>query len=618
MPPLNWKPRKKGIRLIFKPMGEDKRKSALLYDRTPEKLMGKCRRLLGALGSSGGAAVYADLTAWNIPSRRSDPRVGFVWDSREKAMASLENVLAVLSSGNPPEAWEDNSGGVYRSHGVDPRRQKLVAVFSGQGTLYANMGRRLMGSFPILEQGFSHMGDVMAQSGLMPIFDLLFPAEDLPAAKKRQFFKYLHETQYAQPAIGVFTAGLYRIMEALGFEPAFVGGLSFGEVLALWAGRVFSDSTFFKVVNGRGMAMALPPSEVCGEGAMMAVTGTMVERIIPWMDPVPDVVVEAWNSHNQLVLSGLKSRLEDIQFTLQEKGFDAFILPVSGAFHSPFMKNASQAFAETMNSISLHRPELDVYSNLTAAPYPSRHESIRKMLADHIIKPVRFKEMIINIHKQGGFTFVEFGPKKILTGLIDNILEGRPHLALPLNSGNRRRTQYALRPPLGVLAQFDNHPLIPCIVRNVSRDGLRLEGLPRSLAARNGPVQVQLRGLGGKQNIVAALMWRQARYGGVKISDPIWAETLFQRLVNRQSEDCIAGPDKDSDRQLRETIIKLMVYGYELKPLDCLLKNDACIPKFSLKETTAEYENPDAAGEWAGSTGVATCKAQRPAGPTVS
>ncbi len=297
---------------------------------------------------------------------------------------------------------------------------------------------------------------------------------------------------------------------------------------------------------------------------------------------MPDVVVEAWNSHNQLVLSGLKACLEDIQFTLQEKGFDAFILPVSGAFHSPFMKTARQAFSAALESTILHRPELAVYSNLTAAPYPNQSNDIQKMLADHILKPVRFKEMIMNIYKQGGFTFVEFGPKKILTALIDNILEGSPHQALSVSSGNRKRTQYLLMPPIGVLALFDNHAPVPCIVRNVSKDGLRLEGLPRSLVVRDGRTGVTLKGLGGSQAVAARLMWRQARHGGVKISDTLWTETLFQHLVSRQSKVCAFDPDKDSDRQLRETIIKLMVYGYELKPLDFLLKKGACTPKFSL------------------------------------
>ncbi len=175
-------------------MGENLRKSVLLHERTPEELIRKCCCLLASLRSSGGDAVYADFAAWEIPPRRSDPRVGFVWDSRARAIESLDNMLTVLSRANPPEAWEDNSGGVYRSHGINPNRQKLVAVFSGQGTLYANMGRRLLASFPILEQGFSHMDEVMAQSGLMPISDLLFPAKGLSVKKKRRFSKYLYQT----------------------------------------------------------------------------------------------------------------------------------------------------------------------------------------------------------------------------------------------------------------------------------------------------------------------------------------------------------------------------------------------------------------------------------------
>lgn len=563
------------------------RKSVLLSAETPEKLVKKCRQLLTALNSPSGETVFEKLMVNEVPGHQSSPRAGFVWDNRPEAVASLDRFLSAPESGKASDPWEDRFGGIYCPEGVDPARHRLVAVFSGQGALYPRMGRSLMTRFPVLRQGYDYMDAVMSDSGLHPVSDLLFPDKDPDAARKRRYAKRLYETQYTQAAIGVFAAGLYRILESLGFSPDFVGGLSFGEIPSLWAGHVFSDKTLFDIVKARGIAMALPPAGPLGEGAMMAVTGKRINDILPLVDPLPDVVVESWNSREQLVLSGLKKDLENLQYTLQENGFDAFILPVSGAFHSPFMETARQAFQSDMASVPLSVPSLPVYSNLTASPYPPDPETIRRMLVDHVVKPVRFREMIENIHQRNGFAFVEFGPKKLLSRLIRNILADAPHITVPLNSGNRKRTQHLLRSPLDLLALCDGHPPIPCTTRNISKDGLRLEGLPRSLDMKKGPVQIRLIGLSGKETINAGLVWRQAGVGGLKISDKTWTDTLFKRLARHQPVDYEAGPDKDSDRQLREAVIKLRVYGYALDPLESL--SGADLPSFSLPVREPAY-----------------------------
>lgn len=576
-------------------MGEFVRKTIILSAGSAGDLAGKCSSLAALFQASDGAAAYDSVKTRALPLNPSHHRAGFVWESRAAAIASLEGLASELGKGRCGDDWTDGTG-FYRTRGIDPGRQRLAGIFSGQGALYANMGKRLLAAFPIFEQGFSHMDDIMARSGLSHISDLLFPGADLSKSALRECRRLLHKTEYTQPAIGVFAACLYRILEALGFSPAMVGGLSFGEILALWAGRVVSDAAFFKVVHIRGMAMALELENARGKGAMMAVSGDGVSRITQWVDLIPDIVVESWNSKTQLVLSGLRFRLEGFQFFLQENGFDAFILPVSGAFHSPFMETAHQAFTDSMKPFDVSSPEISVYSNMTAWPYPADDGSIRKMMADHILRPVRFSEMIENMYDQGGYTFVEFGPKRLLSGLINDILDGRPHIAVPMNNGNRRQTRYRLKSPVRVTAVFEGHPPVACIAGNVSKDGLQIRGLPKVLYEDRDQVDLCFDGGGHRHRISARLMWRQGRCGGLKIEDEAWGRDIFPALIQGLPPASATKPDKDSDRQLREAVMKLIVLGYDLTPLDALLSGGPDTPLFNFEGSGSE--GPGMPEEW--------------------
>ena len=83
----------------------------------------------------------------------------------------------------------------------------------------------------------------------------------------------LQRTENAQPAIGTFSLGLYKILQQAGFKPDFVAGHSFGELTALWAAEVLNDEDYFFLVQARGQAIASPADSNFDAGAMLAITG---------------------------------------------------------------------------------------------------------------------------------------------------------------------------------------------------------------------------------------------------------------------------------------------------------------------------------------------------------
>jgi malonyl CoA-acyl carrier protein transacylase/acyl carrier protein len=95
--------------------------------------------------------------------------------------------------------------------------------------------------------------------------------------------------------------------------------------------------------------------------------------------------------------------------------------------------HAQAPFASALDAEQLAAPRIVTFANSTGAPYPASEEGTRQLLSGQLLRPVEFRKQIEAIHEAGGRIFVECGPGRVLTGLVGNILAGRPHLAVALN-----------------------------------------------------------------------------------------------------------------------------------------------------------------------------------------
>ena len=64
-----------------------------------------------------------------------------------------------------------------------------------------------------------------------------------------------------------------------------------------------------------------------------------------------------------------------------------------------------------------------VYANATGEAHSDNAKDIKAALKDHILQSVQFSKEINSLYDAGARVFVEFGPKNVLTRLVDNILE---------------------------------------------------------------------------------------------------------------------------------------------------------------------------------------------------
>lgn len=421
-------------------------RSILLDAPSVEDLLARCDDLIVKLQSDQSAHHYNELV--EASKERIPPvsaaRLGFVAASRIEAVELLQISTGLLRAKPQEEAWEHPRGIFYRKSSLNPEG-RIVALFSGQGSQYVEMGRELALNFPTFRQAYAAMDALFESSGRPPLSTIVFPPPVQNKAQQEAQAKVLNNTKNAQPAIGAFSAALFQLLGAAGFRPDFVAGHSFGELTALWAAGVMSDADYFKLARARGRAMAAPENDPGFDpGTMLAVSGKL-EGLEEILQACPGVTVANLNSPGQMVLAGTKPAIATAQARLKEKGFSVMVLPVSAAFHTPLVEHAHAPFERALQGVNFQSPAVPVFSNSTGQPYPTEPDHIRQYLARHILKPVLFQQEIENIYASGGYFFIEFGPRDILTNLVKNILGNRPHLAVALNSSRQKDSDWQMR-----------------------------------------------------------------------------------------------------------------------------------------------------------------------------
>ncbi|MBW4672570.1 MAG: acyltransferase domain-containing protein [Desmonostoc geniculatum HA4340-LM1] len=425
----------------------------LVFAATPSQLLAKAEDILAKLRSRSDSAgvspeakshytkLVNECKSLEIPLFAA--RFGFVAQNLEETCKLLQVSIELLKNKGSATSWEHPQGIYYRASGVE-LGGKVVALFSGQGSQYLEMGRELVMNFPMMQRLHGYMDSLLLKDNLQPLSEIVFPHPVFEEAEKNVQIAALQRTEYAQPAIGVLSAGMYTILQQAGFRSDFVAGHSFGEITALWAAGVLSTEDYLFLVKARGQAMAAPEDPDHDAGSMLAVKED-ISKVEAVLRHFPQVAIANQNSPSQFVLAGPTAEIAKVRQALQDKGYTAVLLPVSAAFHTPLIAFAQKSFAIATKSVQFQNPKIPVYSNVTSKQYPKEPQAIQKILETHLSNSVLFKQEIENIYAAGGTCFVEFGPRRILTNLVKEILGDRPHITVSLNPSTQKNSDRSLR-----------------------------------------------------------------------------------------------------------------------------------------------------------------------------
>ncbi|MCF8024454.1 MAG: ACP S-malonyltransferase, partial [Desulfobacteraceae bacterium] len=240
-------------------------------------------------------------------------------------------------------------------------------------------------------------------------------------------------------AIGTVSLIMLKILQRHGIFADAACGHSFGELTALCAGERIRETDFMKLAVARGKFMAEAGGTSTDRGGMLAVRASMetIEALIEKHSA--DVVLANKNSPKQAVISGPTEEIERMREICKKNRILSARLPVSAAFHSRLILDAAAPFKELVSATRFFPGSIPVYSNTTAAPYPKDKEAAQALLGDHLIQPVNFIDGIVGMYEAGVRTFIEVGPKAVLTGLVKKILSDLPHDAYSLDGTNGKQ-----------------------------------------------------------------------------------------------------------------------------------------------------------------------------------
>jgi [acyl-carrier-protein] S-malonyltransferase len=226
----------------------------------------------------------------------------------------------------------------------------------------------------------------------------------------------LTATQNTQPALFTTEAVIADVLKANGMNPAVCLGHSLGEYGALYAAGVFSFRDGLQLVARRGELMAKAGES--SPGTMAAVIGFSREKIAEVLNAVDGIVVPAnENTPEQTVISGTVEAVKEAGEKLATAGAKRVVpLSVSGAFHSPLMQSAANAFSEEVNKVEFSAPACPVVTNVTAGA-ETDPQRLKELLLQQLVSPVRWVDSMQFLVSQNALSCYEVGPGSVLKGL---------------------------------------------------------------------------------------------------------------------------------------------------------------------------------------------------------
>lgn len=283
----------------------------------------------------------------------------------------------------------------------------VAFLFAGQGSQYVGMGKDLYESFPESKDIFDTADEVLGFALSKLCFD--GPLEELT------------RTQNCQPAILTMTMaalGAFAVSGTAKTQPQYTAGLSLGEYTALVVSGAlrFEDAVY--LVRRRGEFMEEEAKK--HPGKMASILGLDLDKIKGICQQTKAEVANI-NCPGQIVISGGAREVEEAADLAEEQGAKRVIfLDVSGAFHSSFMQGASLKLTDELEKIKISDPKIPVISNVSALPMLSAAQ-VKENIIKQVYSGVLWEDSMKFLIDKGIADFIEFGPGKVLKGLMRRI-----------------------------------------------------------------------------------------------------------------------------------------------------------------------------------------------------
>tara|TARA_B100001113_G_scaffold105486_1_gene85562 strand:- start:12 stop:932 length:921 start_codon:yes stop_codon:yes gene_type:complete len=284
--------------------------------------------------------------------------------------------------------------------------KNTAVVFPGQGSQIVGMGSDLYENSSIAKDIFDEVDDTLGRK----LTDIVFSGSQ----------DVLNKTENAQPAITATSLACFSVFnhKYRDFKPSVTAGHSLGEYTSLSASNVLSISDTIRLVSERGRLMQIACDK--NPGGMVAIIGMeidVVEEVCREAGAYPSNV----NSSQQVIISGDNDSLAIAVDLAKARGAKKAIkLSVGGAFHSILMEPARDSLVDFIESLNFNDPDIPLIGNVNAKPLENANQ-IKNELIEQLMSCVQWNDTVKYMSSNGLNDYIEFGPGKVLTGLIKRI-----------------------------------------------------------------------------------------------------------------------------------------------------------------------------------------------------
>ena len=285
---------------------------------------------------------------------------------------------------------------------------RSVVLFPGQGAQKVGMGRDLAENSPAARDLLARADGILGE----PLSRTCFEGPE----------EALNSTRVSQPALFACSMAAVEALREKGVDLSgafWTAGLSLGEYTALCFAGAISFEDGLRLVRLRGERMqAACDRAPSGMLSLLGADLLAAEAICREASSSGIVVVANVNAMEQIVLSGEVAALERAEAVAKARGVRRAVrLKVAGGFHSPCMKPADQELAEALKTVRISPPRMPVFSNVTAQPERDP-ERIRRLLAEQVVRPVLWAQIVSRIPIDAVQRVWEPGPGRVLSGLL--------------------------------------------------------------------------------------------------------------------------------------------------------------------------------------------------------